>query len=141
MPSHLRVKPSRDAEIYEYRTGKVISAEPVDTGVVPSYEYDIAEANLLIDKLADSRRDNTVDELHFDRLALELDFFQRSNGFSFLLQLQSLIERFKQNNVVWGCGRGSSCASYTLFLMEVHDINPIRYKIDFSEFSKEDYND
>jgi len=47
-----------------------------------------------------------------------------------------LIATMRENNIIWGVGRGSSCASYCLYLMGVHRVNSLRYKINFREFLK-----
>ena len=36
--------------------------------------------------------------------------------------------------IVWGVGRGSSVASFCLFLIGVHKINPMIYNLDYTEF-------
>jgi DNA polymerase III alpha subunit len=41
-----------------------------------------------------------------------------------------------QNNVVWGVGRGSSVASYVLYLLGVHKIDSLKYNLDIHEFLK-----
>ena len=45
-----------------------------------------------------------------------------------------LVDFMRENNIVWGVGRGSSVASYVLYLIGVHKINSIRYNLDWREF-------
>ena len=40
----------------------------------------------------------------------------------------------KQNNLIWGVGRGSSVASYVLYLLGVHRIDSLHYNLDIAEF-------
>ena len=40
----------------------------------------------------------------------------------------------RENNRVWGVGRGSSVSSFCLFLIGVHKINPMLYDLDYKEF-------
>ena len=40
----------------------------------------------------------------------------------------------RKNNIVWGVGRGSSVASFVLFLIGVHKINSLYYDISIDEF-------
>jgi DNA polymerase III alpha subunit len=42
----------------------------------------------------------------------------------------------KENKIVWGVGRGSSVASYVLYLIGVHRIDSIKYDLDIREFLK-----
>jgi DNA polymerase III alpha subunit len=46
------------------------------------------------------------------------------------------IDKLKDNNIVWGVGRGSSVSSYVLFLMGVHRIDSVKYNLDIKEFLK-----
>jgi DNA polymerase III alpha subunit len=39
-----------------------------------------------------------------------------------------------ENNIVWGVGRGSSVASFVLFLLGVHQIDSVKYNLDWQEF-------
>ena len=72
---------------------------------------------------------------------MEIKYFEESYNILFLLKSYELIQSLKQTTVV-GVGRGSACASYVMFLLGMHDIDPIKYKIEFSELSKiEEEND
>ena len=45
-----------------------------------------------------------------------------------------LVDHMRENNIVWGVGRGSSTASYVLFLIGIHKINSIQFGLDWREF-------
>jgi DNA polymerase III alpha subunit len=45
-----------------------------------------------------------------------------------------VIDRFKETNQVWGVGRGSSCASLVLYLIDLHKVDPIKFGIPLTEF-------
>lgn len=70
----------------------------------------------------------------FKRIKTEYSIFNKLGLNDLLRTLIYIIDKFKQNNIVWGVGRGSSVSSYILYLMEVHDIDSITYDLDFSEF-------
>ena len=56
-------------------------------------------------------------------------------GFTKVLQfLIYFIDTLRNNNVVWGVGRGSSVSSFCLFLIGVHKIHPLLYNLDYREF-------
>jgi DNA polymerase III alpha subunit len=76
----------------------------------------------------------TEDELQ--RVGHELLLYQARNLFTLLQYLKYLVDTLKANNVVWGVGRGSSVASYVLYLIGVHRINSIAYDLDVNEFLK-----
>jgi DNA polymerase III alpha subunit len=40
----------------------------------------------------------------------------------------------RKENIVWGVGRGSSVASYVLYLIGVHKIDSLYYNLDVEEF-------
>jgi len=50
--------------------------------------------------------------------------------------LKYLVDTLRKNNVIWGVGRGSSVASYVLFLLGVHKIDSLYYNLDIEEFLK-----
>ena len=43
----------------------------------------------------------------------------------------------RENNIVWGVGRGSSVSSYVLYLIGVHKVDSIKYNLDVTEFLKD----
>lgn len=73
-------------------------------------------------------------EKRIDRLLTELDYYQNEGYIPMLATLVYVIDTLKKNRIVWGVGRGSSCASYLLYLMDVHSIDPIKFDIPIEEF-------
>lgn len=70
------------------------------------------------------------------RAMLELELFEQANMIEVLKHLIYLVETFKSNNIVWGPGRGSACASLVLYLLNVHFVDPVKYDLDINEFFK-----
>jgi DNA polymerase III alpha subunit len=70
------------------------------------------------------------------RVGQELLMFQARNMFPLLRYLKYLVDTMRENNIVWGVGRGSSVASFVLFLIGVHKINSIFYDLAIDEFLK-----
>jgi hypothetical protein len=68
------------------------------------------------------------------RAGEELLLFQEHNLFDLLRYLCYLVDVMRQNNVVWGVGRGSSVASYVLYLLGVHRVDSMFYDLDPREF-------
>jgi DNA polymerase III alpha subunit len=64
----------------------------------------------------------------------ELEAFQKNGLFNLLRYMIYLVDFMRENDIVWGVGRGSSVASYVLYLIGVHKINPIQYGLDWREF-------
>lgn len=73
---------------------------------------------------------------NYERLVEELDLFRQHNMMELLRYLKYLVDTMRGNNIVWGVGRGSSVASYVLYLIGVHKIDSIKYKLDIKEFLK-----
>jgi DNA polymerase III alpha subunit len=75
-------------------------------------------------------------EQELQRVGQELLLYQERNLFDLLRYLKYLVDTLRKNNVVWGVGRGSSVASYVLFLLGVHKIDSLYYNLDVEEFLK-----
>jgi DNA polymerase III alpha subunit len=68
------------------------------------------------------------------RVGEELLLYQERDLFLLLRQLKYIVDIWRQKDIVWGVGRGSSVASYVLYLIGVHRINSIYYDLDIAEF-------
>lgn len=68
------------------------------------------------------------------RVGEELLLYQERGLFDLLKYLKYAVDTFRKNKVVWGLGRGSSVASYVLYLIGVHKINSMYYDLDIGEF-------
>jgi hypothetical protein len=73
-------------------------------------------------------------EPELQRCGAELLLYQERNLFDLLRYLKYLVDTMKQNNIVWGVGRGSSVASFVLFKLGVHRIDSLHYNLDITEF-------
>lgn len=71
-----------------------------------------------------------------DRVSQELQLFIQHGMLDLLFYLKYLVDTMRENNVVWGVGRGSSVASYVLYLLGVHKVDSIKYGLDIHEFLK-----
>ena len=70
------------------------------------------------------------------RVDLELELFIQHEMLDLLYYLKYLVDTMRENKILWGVGRGSSVASYVLFLIGVHKIDSIKYNLDIKEFLK-----
>ena len=73
-------------------------------------------------------------EEKLQRAGHELLLYQERGLFDLLRYLKYLVDTMKANNVIWGVGRGSSVASYVLYLLGIHRIDSIFYDLDAEEF-------
>jgi len=60
--------------------------------------------------------------------------YQDRNMEDLLRYMVYLVDFMREHNIVWGVGRGSSVASYILYLIGVHKVNSIQFGLDWREF-------
>lgn len=68
------------------------------------------------------------------RCGEELLLYQERDLFNLLRYLVYLVDTMRENNLIWGVGRGSSVASYVLYKLGVHRIDSLYYELDPGEF-------
>lgn len=88
------------------------------------FEFDIAKWCL-------DRCDNNE---QLQRVGKELLMYQDRDLFSMLKFLHYMVSVMRDNNIVWGIGRGSSVASYVLYLIGIHKIDSLFYDLDVEDF-------
>lgn len=71
------------------------------------------------------------------RLVQELNRYS-ALGFDYVLRaLIWVISMLTKRNIVWGVGRGSSVASYALYIIGVHDVDSFAYELDVDQFLRD----
>ena len=93
---------------------------------MPEKYYNIDVKKWLLEK--------TQTEEERDRVLIEYGLFEKKKFVKVLQFLIYFVDTLRANNIVWGVGRGSSVASFCLFLIGVHKINPMLYYLDITEF-------
>jgi DNA polymerase III alpha subunit len=91
-------------------------------------------------KIIEFLLDQTTNEEEYQRVVTELELFEQYNFINVLKYLKYLVDTMRSNKIVWGVGRGSSVASYVLYLLGIHKVNSIKYGLDIHEFLKEKQN-
>ena len=69
-----------------------------------------------------------------NRVSEELEAFIAHGMMDLLFYLKYMVDTLEQNEILWGVGRGSSVASYVLYLIGVHKIDSLAYNLDWREF-------
>lgn len=77
----------------------------------------------------------TTDQ-QLERVSHELALYRHHNMIPHLKAMKYIVDTLRQHRIVWGVGRGSSVASYCLFLIGVHKIDSIKYDLPIEEFFK-----
>ena len=70
------------------------------------------------------------------RVSEELELFIQYKMMNVLRYVKYLVDTMRKEGIVWGVGRGSSVASYVLYLIGVHKVDSIKYNLDIREFLK-----
>lgn len=103
-----------------------------------SHNHTDDDIDLLLSLVNSSERYKGTKEQQ-ERIIEEIDYFYRTKNITFVIKCLEIIEKFKSDNIVWGVGRGSSCASFLAYVLYINDIDPLKYDIPFSELSKETF--
>lgn len=77
---------------------------------------------------------NVCPKQNYQRLIEELQEYRARNMLNLLRWLKYFVDTCEKNNIVWGVGRGSSVASYVLYLLKVHRIDSLKYNLDYQDF-------
>jgi DNA polymerase III alpha subunit len=102
------------------------NAALIDNWYIPEHYKDIDARRWILN------RPMTHEER--ERVMAELQEFQDRGMMPLLNFLLYMVDTMRENNIVWGVGRGSSVASYVLYLIGVHRINSMKYNLDYKEF-------
>lgn len=70
------------------------------------------------------------------RAGEELILYQERGLFILLQYLKYFVDTMRKHNIVWGVGRGSSIASFVLYLIGVHKVNSLYFDLSITEFLK-----
>ncbi len=75
-------------------------------------------------------------EAEIQRAGAELLEYAERNLLDMLCYLKYLVDTMRENRVIWGVGRGSSVASFVLYIIGIHRINSLYYDLNFDEFMR-----
>ena len=78
--------------------------------------------------------DFVYNSIEWMRVEQELEAYKERGLIPVLRYMIYLVDTMRENNIVWGVGRGSSVASYVLYIIGIHRINSIAYDLDWREF-------
>lgn len=122
---------AESADKYSYRN--------VDNWWMPHRYKQLDMMEYLLDKVMKDL--NCLDDVYvldhskeWDRVRLEMSLYNQRGLLPMLKFLVYMVDNMREHKVVWGVGRGSSVASYVLYLIGVHRINSVKYNLDFKEF-------
>jgi len=73
-----------------------------------------------------------------NRVVEELELYRSRNLYPILRALIYIIDTMRKHKLVWGVGRGSSVASYVLYLLGIHKVDSLKYNLNIKEFLKDE---
>ena len=88
----------------------------------------------VMEQLQNPSSKDVFNSAQWKRVEEELKAFEERGMEDLLRYMVYLVDFMRQNNIVWGVGRGSSVASYVLYLIGVHRVNSIQFGLDWHEF-------
>ncbi len=112
------------------------SLQPIQaTWLIPeAYKY--LDVEKYLESLSERIERDELYQKRISRLILEIQLFKKNNLDNVVRTLVYVIDTFEQKQLVWGVGRGSSCSSYILYLMGLHEVDPVKYDISIYDFIK-----
>lgn len=99
---------------------------------IPQKYLDLDLEEYIITQFENSSLPKT--EEYMIRLDEEFKQVQKLNLINLFKTLIYIIDTLKDNNQLWGVGRGSSCASLILYLFKIHCVDPVKFNINMFEF-------
>ena len=101
------------------------SALQSDWFIPPEYkEFDVEK--WCLDRCTTNEQEN--------RVIAEMTAYKERGMMPLLQWTKHFVDTCNANDIVWGVGRGSSVASFVLFLLGVHQIDSVKYNLDWQEF-------
>ena len=94
--------------------------------------------DMLKDKVARGIIPEEQKEEFIENIKIELAVFKKINMCGFMLFMSDLIMWCHENNIPTGFARGSCGGSCIAYVLDIIDINPIKWKTVFSRFANED---
>jgi DNA polymerase III alpha subunit len=89
---------------------------------------------MLKTEFKDSNLDDQEKKQRVLRVKMEIRIWKKRNLVDLLRTLIFIVNTFEENKIIWGTGRGSSCASYILYLIGLHQVDSVLYELDIGDF-------
>lgn len=107
---------------------------------IPEQYSSISLSRFIFDKFAHKMKTDNIPEdrmdAYIDRIVNEFEMFKSRGLLDVLKTVIYIVDTFEKNDIVWGTGRGSSCASYILYILGLHEVDSVKYDLDIHEFFK-----
>ena len=136
---HIIVNNSPEIEQFEAITGLTITKHNPKAQTIEEFDTERQQLLLMPDEYYKFNvkafcLSKCTSSIEINRVIEELDAFETHKMYQILQWLKYFVDTCNEKHIMWGVGRGSSVASYVLYLLGVHKINSIKYKLDWREF-------
>ena len=115
---------------------------PLQQRLLPKYPIESGEAtSAFLENLCQKglqKRIPNADERYKERLKYELTVIQKMGFEDYFLIVWDVMAYAHQAKIVTGAGRGSAAGSLVSFVLEITDVDPIRYNLLFERFLNEE---
>lgn len=103
---------------------------------IPEYYKTLDVIDYVADKHIDLTKEMSDSEViaREKRLSVELHSYKTYNLIDILRTMIYIVETLKTHNIVYGVGRGSSTASYVLYIIGTHDVDSFLYDLNINDF-------
>ncbi|MFA5050544.1 MAG: DNA polymerase III subunit alpha [Patescibacteria group bacterium] len=127
-------------------TEKIVQAcnVEIELGKIQLPHFPLPEgktANQYLEKLCQERMANhypNPDKSILDRFNYELSVIEKTGFASYFLIVQDFVNWAKENKIIVGPGRGSAPGSIISYILNITDIDPIKYELIFERFLNPD---
>ena len=130
---------NKNAEHFDIKTLQILGEDDLDrinTYIIPQHYKDLDVEEYINGLVKSKSGDSDISVKAKARVEMELTEFEARNLFPVLRILIYIIDTMRKHKLVWGVGRGSSVASYVLYLLGIHKVDSLKYNLDIKEFLK-----
>jgi DNA polymerase-3 subunit alpha len=92
------------------------------------------EKKFELEKIIDESKKNEIKKIYEDRLNYELSIINKMSFADYFLIVSDFIKWSKEKNIPVGPGRGSGAGSIVAWVLQITDLDPIRFGLLFERF-------
>jgi DNA polymerase III alpha subunit len=120
----------------QIKTKSEVQVELIDQTFTIPKQYWIEDIPEYLRSLETKIKHDNLYQQRIERLKKEIHLISDHQMTDMIRIVYYVVTIFKEKNIIWGVGRGSSCSSYVLYLMGLHLVDPVKYNIAIEDFIK-----
>ncbi|MBA3751834.1 DNA polymerase III subunit alpha [Candidatus Dependentiae bacterium] len=120
---------------FDFQTGKLFFPQFELPAEITQADYFTQLCKKGLQKLFDDERiEKSLEQVYYDRLAIEMDLIIKVGFVGYFLVVSDFIGWARDHNIPVGPGRGSAAGSLVAWALQITDIDPIKYNLLFERF-------